>query len=148
MALLRLGNYFDFTFGSDQVGAWMRNSQKFFDVCIHPMRRSDEAAEFPGHAQFCCGLLTLVVTKMRHDIADVIYDDVTLSHLIDEVIFFSRDLLSKDFALFIPLEHLPLVVLCDPPIFGRLDFFRYRTSFKMPKIANRLIARRKSDLKY
>ena len=133
---MRLGDYFDFTFGSDQVGAWMRNSQKFFDVCIHPMRRSDEAAEFPGHAQFCCGLLTLVVTKMRHDIADVIYDDVTLSHLIDEVIFFSRDLLSKDFALFIPLEHLPLVVLCDPPIFGRLDFFVIEPLSKCQKLAS------------
>jgi hypothetical protein len=105
-----------------QVSAWMRNSQKFFDVCIHPTRRPHETTDFPGHAQFCCGLLTsLVLKKMRHDITEVMYDDVTLSHLIDEIILFSRDVLSRDFALFIPLESLPLVVLCDPTVFSRYN---------------------------
>jgi hypothetical protein len=47
-----------------QVGAWMRNSQKFFDVCVHPCRRSQESTDFPDHAQFCCRLLDLVVTKV------------------------------------------------------------------------------------
>ena len=97
----------------------MRNSQKFFDVCIHPSRRHGETSDFPGHAQFCCGLLTLVIKKLRLDIADVMYDDVTLSHLIDEVILFSRDVLARDFALFIPLDSLPLVVLCDSTAFAR-----------------------------
>ena len=97
----------------------MRNSQKFFDVCVHPVRRRDEADDFPGHAKFCCGLLTLVVSKIRHDIEEIIYDDVTLSHLIDEVILFSRDVLSRDFSLFIPIENLPIVVLCDQNVFTR-----------------------------
>ena len=114
-----LSQFTDFPF---QVGAWMRNSQKFFDVCIHPSRRHSETSndtDFPGHAQFCCGLLALVIKKLRADIADVIYDDVTLSHLIDEIILFSRDVLSRDFALFIPLDSLPLVVLCDSVVFAR-----------------------------
>ena len=61
----------------------MSNSQKFFDVCIHPTRRGDELSrDFPGHAQFCGRLLDLVNKKLRKDILELIYDDVVISHVV------------------------------------------------------------------
>jgi len=68
----------------------MRNSQKFFEICIHPIRREEELfRNFPGHSQFCGRLLDLVNKKLRKDMQELIYDDVVLSHVVVKHIFLS-----------------------------------------------------------
>ena len=49
--------------------------------------------DFPGHSAFCLGLLDLVNKKLLQDLPLVIDDDVHLSHLIDEVLFFCKEVL-------------------------------------------------------
>ena len=76
-----------------QISQWIRCSQTFFEYCVAPAAAEDtkSEAEFPGHSTFCHGLLDLVNKKLKHDLPLVIDDDVHLSHLIDEVLFFCKE---------------------------------------------------------
>jgi hypothetical protein len=104
-----------------QVWIWIQRSKSFFDTCITPAQRSDENS-FPGHTNFCSGLLTLTQKKLENDMPLVIEDDMHFSHLIDEVLQFSKEMLamSDSFPVFVQQPKLlPLNVLCDTALFSR-----------------------------
>ena len=56
-----------------------------------------------------------VIKKLQKDIVAVIYDDVTLSHVIDEVLTFSQEF----YHLGVEEDALPLLVLLEPVIFTK-----------------------------
>ena len=104
-----------------QVWIWIQRSKIFFDNCITSAKRHEEQ-NFPGHASFCGGLLGLTQIKLTNDMPLVIEDDMHFSHLIDEVLLFSKEMLARSdsFPIFIQESNLlPLNVLCDPPVFSR-----------------------------
>ncbi len=73
----------------------------------------------PGQSsfeRFSSGLCSLVLKKLQKDICDIMYDDVTLSHMIDEILTFSHEFANLD----VPEDYLPLVVLLESSICTRL----------------------------
>ena len=104
-----------------QVWIWIQRSKSFYDACITPAQRLEEK-NFPGHTNFCSGLLTLTHKKLENDMPLVIEDDMHFSHLIDEVLLFSKEMLaiSDSFPVFVQQPTLlPLNVLCDTTVFSR-----------------------------
>ena len=104
-----------------QVWIWIQRSKVFFDSCIAPAKRPEEH-DFPGHSSFCGSLLGLTQRKLSNDMPLVIEDDMHFSHLIDEVLLFSKEMLARtdSFPIFYQEPNLlPLNVLCDPPVFSR-----------------------------
>jgi len=93
-----------------QVGTWMKNSKKFFDAIIIPIDHSGTSFE-----RFATGLSSQVLNKLKKDIAPKIFDDVDLSHMIDEILNFSQEFHSFG----VEEATLPLVVLLEPVIFQK-----------------------------
>ena len=93
-----------------QVGNWLKNSKKFFDALIAPVDTSGLSFE-----RFSSGLCGQVIKKLQKDIVAVIYDDITLSHVIDEVLTFSQEF----YHLGVEEDALPLLVLLEPVIFTK-----------------------------
>jgi hypothetical protein len=96
-----------------QVGGWLKHSRRFFEAVIRPI--DDHPSASDSFQRFSSGLCSQVLKKLQNDIIEIMYDDVTLSHMIDEVLTFSQEFAN----LFIAEEYLPLVVLLDPTIFNR-----------------------------
>ena len=93
-----------------QVGTWMKNSKKFFDAIIIPIDNSGTSFE-----RFATGLSSQVLNKLKKDIAPKIFDDVDLSHMIDEILNFSQEFHSFG----VEESTLPLLVLLEPVIFQK-----------------------------
>jgi len=91
-----------------QVVQWMRQAQPFFQACVSPAKTEHNQDHFPGYSSFCLGLLTLVNEKLEQDLPLVIEDDVHLSHLIDEILLFSKEVSVKNSVSPIPTSALPL----------------------------------------
>jgi len=94
-----------------QVGCWLKYSKHFFDKIILPVDESGTCFQ-----RFAQGLCTQVLKKLEKDIIGIMYDDVTLSHMIDEILTFSQEFVNVGN---VEDEILPLVVLLDPAIFNR-----------------------------
>lgn len=69
-----------------QVGKWLKLSAKFFETFIEPI-------EFDGKsfAKFSSAISGQVLKKLQKDIVGVMYDDISLSHMIDEILTFSQE---------------------------------------------------------
>ena len=93
-----------------QVGNWLKHSKKFFDAVISPVDNSETSFE-----RFSSGLCNLVMKKLQKDIIVAIFDDVSLSHMIDEILTFSQDF----YNLGVEESSLPLLVLLEPKIFSK-----------------------------
>jgi len=93
-----------------QVGNWLKNSKKFFDTIIVPI--DDTGTSFERFASKMSGQ---VLIKLKKDIASNIFDDIDLSHMIDEILNFSQEF--HDIG--VEETTLPLVVLLEPVIFSK-----------------------------
>ena len=89
-----------------QVSQWIRFSQPFFEKCVAPaaygLYGKSASSSFPGHTAFCLALLNLVNKKLKNDLPLIIDDDVNLSHLIDEVLFFCKEVIPKNLNTSLP----------------------------------------------
>ena len=104
-----------------QVWIWIQRSKTFFDTCITTSKRVGEH-NFPGHSTFCRSLLELTQKKLCNDMPLVIEDDMHFSHLIDEVLLFSKEMLAQTDSFPVFLQEpslLPFNVLCDTGVFSR-----------------------------
>ena len=104
-----------------QVWIWIQRSKTFFDRCITPAKRQNEHS-FPGHSIYSAGLLKLSQNKLDHDMSLVIDEDIHFSHLIDEVLLFSKEMLGKVELYPVLLQHpklVPLNALCGASVFSR-----------------------------
>lgn len=54
--------------------------------------------------------------KLRHDIQDMVQDDLLMAHLIDELLLFTRELTLLGYP---PSSPSPLSVLLDPASFSK-----------------------------
>ena len=97
-----------------QVGTWLKNSKKFFNTLISPIDQGEreEATSFERFSSSICGQ---VLKKLQKDIAAVMYDDVTLSHMIDEILTFSQEF----HTLGVDSDILPLIILTESVIFTK-----------------------------
>ncbi|CAB1443168.1 unnamed protein product [Pleuronectes platessa] len=77
-----------------QVLMWMGNSSTFMDEKIQPIL--DRAgATISARVELWRGLLSLVQEKVASDASRLLYDDVLLSHLVEEVLQFEKELRSN-----------------------------------------------------
>ena len=65
--------------------------------------------------RFNAGLCTQVLKKLQKDIVENLYEDVTLSHMIDEILTFSQEF----YNLGVDEQYLPLIVLLEPTVFAK-----------------------------
>ena len=93
-----------------QVGNWLKCSKKFFNTIIVPI--DDTGTSFERFASKMSGQ---VLIKLKKDIASNIFDDIDLSHMIDEILNFSQEF--HDIG--VEETTLPLVVLLEPVIFSK-----------------------------
>jgi hypothetical protein len=61
----------------------------------------------------------MATDKLRADVIEISYDDVLLSHAVDEVLVFARDLHDLDFAKRIERDKLPVAVLAEKDVSTR-----------------------------
>ena len=104
-----------------QVWIWIQRSKAFFDICISPLKREKEQ-NFPGYGSFIVGLLSLTQKKLSNDLPLVFEDDMHFSHMIDEALLFSKEMISRSDLSQIFLQHpnlIPLSVLCESAVFSR-----------------------------
>ena len=104
-----------------QVWIWIQRSKGFFDICISPLKREKEQ-NFPGYGSFIVGLLSLTQKKLSHDLPLVFEDDMHFSHMIDEALLFSKEMIGRSDLSQIFSQHpnlLPLSVLCESAVFLR-----------------------------
>lgn len=116
-----------------QVGTWMQRSRTFFEICCcddvdemtAPSGRAGKVnadGSQRHHSAFCSHLLSLVNAKMKQDLPLFLDtdDDVHLSHLIDEVLMFSKEIASPaDFGVNVSPEDMPLNILREPAVANR-----------------------------
>ena len=93
-----------------QVGCWLKHSKKFFERIVSPVDNTETSFQ-----RFSHGLCVQVLKKLEKDIGAVMYDDVTLSHMIDEILTFSQEFVN----IGVSDEILPLAVLLEKTIFNR-----------------------------
>ncbi|XP_028306754.1 RAD50-interacting protein 1-like isoform X1 [Gouania willdenowi] len=77
-----------------QVLMWMESSSSFMDDNIQPVF-DRIGGGVNARVELCRGLLTLVQEKVSSDACRVLYDDVLLSHLVEEVLQFEKELRSS-----------------------------------------------------
>uniref|UniRef100_A0A8D2ZJ65 RAD50-interacting protein 1 n=1 Tax=Scophthalmus maximus TaxID=52904 RepID=A0A8D2ZJ65_SCOMX len=77
-----------------QVLMWMGNSSTFMEEKIQPILDRAGAA-ISARVELCRGLLSLVQEKVASDASRLLYDDVLLSHLVEEVLQFEKELRSN-----------------------------------------------------
>ncbi|XP_035003884.1 RAD50-interacting protein 1 isoform X1 [Hippoglossus stenolepis] len=77
-----------------QVLMWMGNSSTFMDEKIQPILDRAGAA-ISARVELWRGLLSLVQEKVASDASRLLYDDVLLSHLVEEVLQFEKELRSN-----------------------------------------------------
>ena len=88
----------------------MKSSKKFFNTIIVPI--DDTGTSFERFASKMSGQ---VLIKLKKDIASNIFDDIDLSHMIDEILNFSQEF----YDVGVEETTLPLVVLLEPVIFSK-----------------------------
>ena len=88
----------------------MQRSTAFFELCVLPAKTEKNQENFPGHSTFCNLLLELVNKKLRTDLPLIIEDDIHLSHMIDEILLFSKEITTISM-VDVPSSSLPLNVL-------------------------------------
>lgn len=71
---------------------WIKGSLEFLNRNVEPLLKIQERKWPPAKLQFVTGLLTLVKTKLKNDIPDLVNDDKNFSHTFDEVYLFVKEL--------------------------------------------------------
>ena len=89
-----------------QVGGWLKQSKRFFQAV------NIEESNFH---RFSRGLCEQVLEKLEKDVFANLADDVTSSHMIDEILTYSQEF----YNLGVDEDVLPLVVLLDSEIFKK-----------------------------
>ena len=87
-----------------QVGTWLKYSKRFFERIILPVDHTGSSFQ-----RFTYGLCTQVLKKLKNkdEMERIMYDDETLSHMIDEVLTFSQEFANVG----VQDDILPLVIL-------------------------------------
>ena len=93
-----------------QVGCWLKQSKRFFQTIIDPVDESGSSFD-----RFSRGLCQQVLEKLEQDVFANLEDDVTTSHMIDEILTYSQEF----YNLNVDEDVLPLVVLLDSDIFKK-----------------------------
>ncbi|XP_028395357.1 RAD50-interacting protein 1-like [Dendronephthya gigantea] len=75
-----------------QILNWLRDHEDFLDSTIQPIIDKSESSWSSAQAQFCEGLLQLVVDKMDKSIPLVLNDEALFSHFVDETLLFDQEL--------------------------------------------------------
>ena len=94
----------------------MKNCLKFYELCL-PRSTPEETSEFVA---LCEKISQMVTDKLSTDVPGFIKDDVLLSHVIDEVIIFSKEVDEIEMiSTALPRESLPISVMAYDKIFSR-----------------------------
>lgn len=98
-----------------QVLIWIRDHSTFLDQKIQPILDKADC-NIDSRIEFMRGLVQLVVEKLNTNVEEILYDDVLLSHTIDEALQFDRELLALGYPM-----HYPncISVLTEDPHFTR-----------------------------
>ncbi|KAK3090237.1 hypothetical protein FSP39_010285 [Pinctada imbricata] len=75
-----------------QVLSWIRDHSTFLDERIQPLLRKAGQEFVDAKIEFMRGLVIVVMEKVASDLSLVMEDEAFFSHLIDETIFFDREL--------------------------------------------------------
>lgn len=92
-----------------QVGNWLKLSKKFFNLFVP---NGDDETDFE---RFSSAICSQILKKLQKDIVTAMYDDVILSHTIDEILTFSQEF----HQLGVDENILPLIVLLEPEVFKK-----------------------------
>ena len=106
-----------------QVGTWLKYSKRFFERIVLPVDHTGSSFQ-----RFTYGLCTQVLKKLKNkdEMERIMYDDETLSHMIDEVLTFSQEFVNVG----VQDDILPLVILLDPVIFDRWISLERKFAYK------------------
>ncbi|XP_072036444.1 RAD50-interacting protein 1-like isoform X2 [Amphiura filiformis] len=78
-----------------QVLNWIRDHNDFLEGTIQPFLDTEEYAHINAKTEFTRGLLQVVAAKLTHDIPELLFDEQLLSHTIDELLLFDKELRSN-----------------------------------------------------
>ena len=117
-----------------QVRLWMRNAERFHETCFHGSKRE---SSLPHLWRLLQGMAQLASDKLRADVGEMAFDDVLLSHAVDEVLIFSKELHDLDYAKRIGKDKLPLSVLAEDGISAR--WLALERKFAFERIDNLLL---------
>ncbi|XP_071840585.1 RAD50-interacting protein 1-like [Apostichopus japonicus] len=78
-----------------QILNWVRDHSHFLEQTIQPILNKSEISNIVAKVEFTRGLLQLAAKKLKIDIPDIIFDDQLLSHTIDELLLFDKELRSQ-----------------------------------------------------
>ncbi len=99
-----------------QVKLWMKNVRRFHETCFFAAKYESSLPHFWRLLQ---GLSQLATDKLRADAPEMVYDDVLLSHAIDEILIFTKELHDMDVAKRIEKDKFPAAILADESISSR-----------------------------
>ena len=117
-----------------QVRLWMRNAEKFHETCFHGPKRE---SSLPHLWRLLQGLAQLATDKLRADVGEMAFDDVLLSHAVDEVLLFCKELHDLDYARRIGKDKLPVSVLAEDAVSAR--WLALERKFAFERIDNLLL---------
>ena len=97
-----------------QVLKWVQDSRDYLDEEFQPLVNKMWSKPVNVKVMFVDGLLGFIRTKMRQDLTQVVYNETLLSHYVDEVLNFDRELESSidveniDCCFYSPIQQLLL----------------------------------------
>ena len=103
-----------------KVLAWLKNCCKFYETCIVSPGGVAQKADSAEFVHLCDKICQMVTDKLSADVSGFLKEDLLLSHIIDEVILFSKEVQDKvEIADRLPIASLPISVLAYDKIFAR-----------------------------
>ncbi|KAI8794641.1 RAD50-interacting protein 1 [Biomphalaria glabrata] len=95
-----------------QVLTWIRDHSDFLERNIQPILDETGKANICARTELTRGLVMLVMEKIGQDLPQLVYDESSLSHLIDEVLLFDSEI--RNTYSYPPMLPGCLDVLCLP----------------------------------
>ncbi|CAG5129171.1 unnamed protein product, partial [Candidula unifasciata] len=95
-----------------QVLSWIRDHSDFLERNIQPLLDESGRKDICARTELTRGLVMIVMEKIGHDLPQLVFDDASFSHLIDEVLLFDSEV--RNTYSYPPILPGCLDILCLP----------------------------------
>lgn len=115
-----------------QILTWISDHSVFMDETVQPLINKLGLDSVKARAEMMRELVHLAIVRLQTDLPSLLNDDILLSHAIDEVLLFERELRNQGYPKFFPSI---LEALCKEPCFSRWRSLEHKNALeKMDKL--------------
>nr|XP_042911901.1 RAD50-interacting protein 1-like [Parasteatoda tepidariorum] len=99
-----------------QILTWISDHSLFLEKIVQPILENEGMSQYNAQSQMMKGLVRLAILRLKSDMKTLLDDDRLLSHTIDEILLFSRELKNQGYPQSYPDI---LQILTSEPCFTR-----------------------------